>query len=579
MNKAWLAALCLWGVLFAAPANAQWEAPSQGGSVLGDPDRLLEVAREESARGAHDAALGFYVRAIALKPDDARVLLAAGEEALLAGDVDAAFGFLGRAATLDPRNARARAGYGRALTLSMRPKDALTLFDQAVRLGISEGEIAGDRGLARDLLGENRRAQRDYRLALVQAPANTGIIQRLALSLAISGDREAALAAMQPITRDGSNPEAFRTLAFIHALTGNIALAHRTAAAHLSGAQADAFTPFFARISLLNDEEKAAAVFLGRLPRVRMAQNDAPVPARVAPPNTDPMTMRSAAVGDVAPSVGKDAVRAKAARNAAEKSAQARQQPVAETTVAVVSTVTRVVAVPSDAAVSLTEECSSLSGRKKTQCESNARALQRRCEGRSGRPTAECRDFKERLAALEPKKEAGKPKTKKDESNDAKAKDAEADDACAGLDGGKAVQCRADAKALDRRCGGTHAQKTAECLAYAETRATAKKDSDKPKAGRAKTRSPERYWVQVASGKNKGDLPRAWAGVKTKAPALLGKRTPYTAPVGATNRLLVGPFEDGADARAFVNKLNAAGVSSFPWTSDPGEDVEKIAVK
>src|SRR3546814_6084575 len=130
-----------------------------------------------------------YVRAIAGDPDNVTILSAAGEEASLVGDSDAAFGFLGRAVTLSPRDPRVRAAYGRALVMSARPTDALTLFRQAVDLGMLEGAVAGDRGLARDLLGDARKAQRDYRLALTARPGDPAVRPRLGMSLAISGER------------------------------------------------------------------------------------------------------------------------------------------------------------------------------------------------------------------------------------------------------------------------------------------------------------------------------------------------------------------------------------------------------
>src|SRR3546814_7243395 len=116
------------------------------------------------------------------RSDNVTILSAAGEEALLVGDSDAAFGFLGRAVTLSPRDPRVRAAYGRALVMSARPKDALTLFRQAVDLGMLEGAVAGDRGLARDLLGDGRKAQRDYRLALTARPGDPVVTQRLGRS-------------------------------------------------------------------------------------------------------------------------------------------------------------------------------------------------------------------------------------------------------------------------------------------------------------------------------------------------------------------------------------------------------------
>ncbi len=168
-------------------------------------------------------------------------------------------------------------------------------------------------------------------------------------------------------------------------------------------------------------------------------------------------------------------------------------------------------------------------------------------------------------------------------------------DRCDGLTGSKHVQCRADARALDKRCGGPSPRKTAECTAYAAreeesaesvakgkaSRADEKKEKAEAKKTAAKTkgRSAERYWVQVAGGRNKGDLPKAWAKLKAKSPALLGRRAVYTAPTGSTNRLLVGPFDTRDDARDLINKLKAAGLSTFPWTSQAGEDVDKLAAK
>src|SRR3546814_19213731 len=108
-----------------AQPRAGAQPPALSADVLTDPDRLVEVAREESSRGNHAAALSFYVRAISRRPNDPRILTAAGEEALAIGDNDAAFGFLGRAATLHPRDPRARAGHARALVQADRPTDAL----------------------------------------------------------------------------------------------------------------------------------------------------------------------------------------------------------------------------------------------------------------------------------------------------------------------------------------------------------------------------------------------------------------------------------------------------------------------
>jgi len=89
----------------------------------------------------------------------------------------------------------------------------------------------------------------------------------------------------------------------------------------------------------------------------------------------------------------------------------------------------------------------------------------------------------------------------------------------------------------------------------------------------------ERYWVQVASGARKSDLPRAWENVVAKAPALLRGRQTWTAPWRASNRLLVGPFPTEAAAQAFVNRLGGAGVGGIQFTSRAGVDVERLPTR
>ena len=106
--------------------------------------------------------------------------------------------------------------------------------------------------------------------------------------------------------------------------------------------------------------------------------------------------------------------------------------------------------------------------------------------------------------------------------------------------------------------------------------------ADAGKGGRAATakaaaKLPERHWVQVAGGANKATLPQAWGVVKAKYPALLNGRTPYTTPLRATNRLLVGPFKSDDEAQAFVNKASGAGMNAFTYTSPAGTVVETVA--
>jgi hypothetical protein len=95
----------------------------------------------------------------------------------------------------------------------------------------------------------------------------------------------------------------------------------------------------------------------------------------------------------------------------------------------------------------------------------------------------------------------------------------------------------------------------------------------------AATAEASRVWVQIAGGAAKAALPREFTRLKAKAPKLLGPRSAWTAPLNATNRLLVGPFASSREAQAFVNQLKAEDLSGFAWTSAAGQKVEKLPAK
>jgi len=85
--------------------------------------------------------------------------------------------------------------------------------------------------------------------------------------------------------------------------------------------------------------------------------------------------------------------------------------------------------------------------------------------------------------------------------------------------------------------------------------------------------------VQIAGGANRAALPREFARLRTLAPQQLGRRDAYTAAARATNRLLVGPFASDRAAQEFVNQLAGHNVSAFAWTSDAGQEIERLQTR
>jgi tetratricopeptide (TPR) repeat protein len=210
-------------------------------------------------------ALSRNLRSLAENPKSVQALMGAGRAALELGDPQASITFFGRAEEQAPRDGRIKMWIGAALLQLQQAQGGLKFFSEASSLGVPEPELAGHRGLAWDLLGDNRRAQRDYRLALASKP-DAEVMRRLALSLAISGEREPALRTIedQLLVRDRA---AERTRAFVLALTGDAAGAARAVQTSMPGAQSSALSPFLERLPALTPTERAMAVHFGHFPK------------------------------------------------------------------------------------------------------------------------------------------------------------------------------------------------------------------------------------------------------------------------------------------------------------------------
>lgn len=201
---------------------------------------------------------------LAQNPRDVNALTDAGLSAIAVGDGNAAIGFLARAEQISPSSGRIKAALGSALIILEKPADAIKLFGEAAALGFPEYALAKDRGLAYDLRGDPRRAQRDYALSLKHG-ADDEVTRRYALSLGISGDRDAALELLDPLLRR-QDLAAWRARAFILAMTGSVGEAERVAASIMPGNSAASMSPFLRRLASLTAAERALAVNMGIMP-------------------------------------------------------------------------------------------------------------------------------------------------------------------------------------------------------------------------------------------------------------------------------------------------------------------------
>jgi tetratricopeptide (TPR) repeat protein len=473
---------------------------------------------------------------IAQNPRDVDALVGAGREAVEVGDVAAAMSFFERANQLAPRDARVKAGMASAMVIAERPRRALDLFAEAASLGADEGEIAADRGLAYDMTGDPARAQADYQRA-IRAHDTAATRRRLALSLAISGRRAEALRVIDADLR-ANDRAAWRAQAFVLALTGDAAGAERTAERVMPVGTAGAMAPFFARLEALTSAQKAMAVHFGEFPS-DIAAAPAPSPAgrdNVAiaqaepPPATVPPRRRVYAprtrsgtewVPPLDPSL-------QPAPTPATRVASAAPRP---TTPA-----------PAPAATAPTRFAPNAASDESASGGHAAPGFSIAPSGAAAAPaTARHEDFAAVAAlvnALPPEVTLSPP---------------------------------SPAAATPSTPPRT-ATSPAPRAAAPSPAATPRRAPRRP----ARPANPSRHWVQIAGGANRAALPREFARLQALAPDQLRRRTAYTTPLRATNRLLVGPFESESAAQAFVNQLAARHIAAFAWTSEDGQEIERL---
>ena len=502
--------------------------------TLAQNQPALEVRQPAGAE-----ELGRYLSRLAANPRDVDALVGAGEAALRLNDPRAATGFFARAQEISPGNVRVKTGLARSTLGMENPVESLRLFDEAVRLGTREADIAFDRGLAYDLTGDPVRAQRDYKMALERDPRNAVLIRRYAVSLGISGNWQEADKLLDPLLRK-SDRSAWRDRAFIFAMNGRVKQAKDITDVMMPRNMAAAIQPFMDRMPSLTPAQRAAAVHFGNFPAGTVRTAAAGIPAA---PSSKP-------VGPVAPVAS---VLPNRQRPRAEP-----PRPVAPQTVS-----------PSRPAVLPPARTAALPLPEPRRLSDRATPPAATAD-RIGPPAQEPAPTPIPPPPPEPRRSLAEI------MSTVAVPEAERTTAVAPVDLAEIARIQAEKRRTEQAAA-------AKVKAEADARAKAKADAEakaKAKAEAAeKAKNPARIWVQIATGRDTKALAFDMGKLRKKYPDQLKGKDAWTSPWGATRRMVIGPFANMSGAKIFAFDWMKAGGDGYIWQSTEGLEVEKLTEK
>lgn len=293
------------------------------GSALAQPAPSVARPVVQPLPGRDSLQLNAALSRLGRDPRDLGALVDAGNAAMAMGDVDAAVGFFRRADQVSPRDPRVKAGLGGAMVRNGDPISAIGLFDDAEQAGAPVVSLAADRGLAHDLVGDNATAQRLYRLVLARGNDDE-VTRRLAVSLAISGDKRTSEAVLLPLLRQ-QDKAAWRVRTFALAILGDPEDAIRTAKTILPEGLAENMAPYLRYMPRLTKAQQASAALLGSFPRASEIGRDDPRIAQFA--GTLPVVRVAAADTPLVPKGEPLGKATRASRQAAQRSRPAEPLP------------------------------------------------------------------------------------------------------------------------------------------------------------------------------------------------------------------------------------------------------------
>lgn len=555
--------------LLCSPAFAQADA-------LSGPQLDAETAARLDAQRQLTEALS----RIAADGSDWFALSQAGRAALVLGDARAATGFLARAEALAPQDPVIKAALGAAMVQLEDAEAAMRYFDAAVAAGGLDRTYIGDRGLAFDLLGDQRRAQADYGVAEREAPS-AEVTRRHAISLGISGEADRAVQLLGPLLR-AQDRAAWRSRAMIVAMNGRPDEARQIARTTMPTELAQAIEPYWALLDRLTPAQLAAASHFGRFPDYAEVQRQ---------PSRSAARLAAAPPAVVVPQPAADRARSERAR---ERGTRGRRSETARAAVSAPASASAAASAPAPALASLNTTTTPgappitaappppppapvLVSAPVVQSVPVATATASPPAASIPAPAPVIP-----VPVAPPTGStviAGWSLASVIESITVPESERAASEYALSLSELQAIaaeQRRAQAEAAAAARATAQEQARTRAAEQAEARRRAAEEAEAREQAARLRNNPARIWVQVATGANVSALAFDCRRLARERAAAWGDQNCSSAVWGRTRRLVVGPFRNQAAARAWESAYRRAGGDAFIWSSEAGEEVTPV---
>jgi Flp pilus assembly protein TadD len=219
----------------------------------------LREADAARAAGNIDTAIPLYQRALQADPQASEAKIGLGQSLLAVGAAEEAAAQFRDVLARHGDNNAARRGLASALITMGQPSLAEQQINEALRANANDYRALNLLGVLLDMQGRHAEAQANYRRGLDLMPDDPGLRSNYGLSLAITGQAQAAIAQLAPIASSRHATSRMRqNLAFAYAMAGDLGNALQLCRHDMDEIYAQRQLAYYAQLRSLSPEQRSA---------------------------------------------------------------------------------------------------------------------------------------------------------------------------------------------------------------------------------------------------------------------------------------------------------------------------------